>query len=61
MNKTKAIQLLDIINNAIKELDNLRVSIKDFENQDWQLDKAEYKPAEDGIYFYCKEVSDELD
>lgn len=56
---TRAIQLLEIINNAIKELDTLNAVVRDFENQDWQLDKVEYQPIEDKIFFYCKEVKDE--
>lgn len=56
---TRAIELLEIINNAIQELNTLKVLIKDFENQDWQLDKVEYQPVEDKIFFYCKEAKDE--
>jgi len=55
----RAIELLEIINNAIRELDDLKAAVRDFENQDWQLDKVEYHPQEDEIFFYCKEVKDE--
>lgn len=60
MAKTRAMELLEIINKAIKELDTLKVSVKDFENQDWQLDKVEYQPVEDEVFFYCKEAKGEL-
>lgn len=56
---TRAIELLNVINNAISELNTLKALVRDFENQDWQLDKVEYVPQEDKIFFYTKEVVDE--
>lgn len=55
MDRTRAIELLDIINNAIGELKGLKVVIKDFENQDWRLKNIEYISDKDEVYFYCEE------
>lgn len=56
---TRAIELLNIINNAIEELNTLNVLIKDFENQDWRLNKVEYQPVEDEVFFYTKDYTRE--